>query len=135
MSKQALIIVDIQNDYFPGGKWTLNGAEAAADNAARALAAARAAGDLVVHVRHEFATADAPFFAPGSAGAQVHPKVTEQAGEPVVVKQQINAFRDTALQTILQEHALSLIHISEPTRLLSISYAVFCLKKKMPSSA
>src|SRR5678815_729483 len=28
------------------------------------------------------------------------------------------------------EHPLSLIHISEPTRLLSISYAVFCLKKK-----
>src|SRR5678815_329319 len=29
------------------------------------------------------------------------------------------------------EHlCLSLIHISEPTRLLSISYAVFCLKKK-----
>ena len=26
---------------------------------------------------------------------------------------------------------LSLIHISEPTRLLSISYAVFCLKKKI----
>src|SRR5678816_544782 len=29
---------------------------------------------------------------------------------------------------------LSLIHISEPTRLLSISYAVFCLKKKKISS-
>eukprot|EP00658_Telonema_sp_P-2_P012967 TRINITY_DN14931_c0_g1_i4.p3 TRINITY_DN14931_c0_g1~~TRINITY_DN14931_c0_g1_i4.p3 ORF type:complete len:108 (+),score=48.47 TRINITY_DN14931_c0_g1_i4:338-661(+) len=28
------------------------------------------------------------------------------------------------------EFQLSLIHISEPTRLLSISYAVFCLKKK-----
>ena len=28
------------------------------------------------------------------------------------------------------EKVLSLIHISEPTRLLSISYAVFCLKKK-----
>eukprot|EP00658_Telonema_sp_P-2_P017478 TRINITY_DN16794_c0_g1_i1.p1 TRINITY_DN16794_c0_g1~~TRINITY_DN16794_c0_g1_i1.p1 ORF type:complete len:187 (+),score=29.14 TRINITY_DN16794_c0_g1_i1:299-859(+) len=28
------------------------------------------------------------------------------------------------------DHNLSLIHISEPTRLLSISYAVFCLKKK-----
>ena len=28
------------------------------------------------------------------------------------------------------EPGLSLIHISEPTRLLSISYAVFCLKKK-----
>eukprot|EP00658_Telonema_sp_P-2_P062421 TRINITY_DN51093_c0_g1_i1.p1 TRINITY_DN51093_c0_g1~~TRINITY_DN51093_c0_g1_i1.p1 ORF type:complete len:164 (-),score=47.15 TRINITY_DN51093_c0_g1_i1:75-566(-) len=29
---------------------------------------------------------------------------------------------------------LSLIHISEPTRLLSISYAVFCLKKKKTMS-
>ena len=27
---------------------------------------------------------------------------------------------------------LSLIHISEPTRQAEISYAVFCLKKKMP---
>src|SRR5678816_842971 len=33
--------------------------------------------------------------------------------------------------TITWRHTnLSLIHISEPTRLLSISYAVFCLKKK-----
>src|SRR5678815_4630501 len=30
----------------------------------------------------------------------------------------------------VQVEGLSLIHISEPTRLLSISYAVFCLKKK-----
>ena len=30
----------------------------------------------------------------------------------------------------LRSQILSLIHISEPTRLLSISYAVFCLKKK-----
>ena len=31
---------------------------------------------------------------------------------------------------IAQATALSLIHISEPTRLALISYAVFCLKKK-----
>lgn len=43
MSKQALIIIDIQNDYFPGGKWALDGADQAADNAARLLAAARQA--------------------------------------------------------------------------------------------
>ena len=35
-------------------------------------------------------------------------------------------FKGAALSTFI----LSLIHISEPTRLLSISYAVFCLKKK-----
>src|SRR5674536_392782 len=37
------------------------------------------------------------------------------------------AFRAGCAQAGL---TLSLIHISEPTRLLSISYAVFCLKKK-----
>ena len=40
-----------------------------------------------------------------------------------------NKFRDDNLKLRLKEY-LSLIHISEPTRLLSISYAVFCLKKK-----
>src|SRR5678815_6038894 len=33
-------------------------------------------------------------------------------------------------KTLAAQLYLSLIHISEPTRLLSISYAVFCLKKK-----
>ena len=68
MPKRALVLIDIQNDYFPGGKWPLSGIEAAADNAAKLLAAARTAGDLVVHVRHEFPTADAPFFAPSPRG-------------------------------------------------------------------
>src|SRR5947207_8566158 len=90
MPKRALVLIDIQNDYFPGGKWTLSGIEAAADNAARLLEAARAAGDLVVHVRHEFPTADAPFFAPGSEGAKIHLKVRGLDGEPVVLKHHVN---------------------------------------------
>ena len=39
MARQALIVVDIQNDYFPQGKWPLVGADAAADNAARLIKA------------------------------------------------------------------------------------------------
>ena len=34
MGTQALLIVDIQNDYFPGGKWPLVGQAAAAQKAA-----------------------------------------------------------------------------------------------------
>ena len=34
------------------------------------------------------------------------------------------------LQSFPPDYELSLIHISEPTRLLSLSYAVLCLKKK-----
>jgi nicotinamidase-related amidase len=106
MPKRALVLIDIQNDYFPGGKWALSGIDAAAENAARVLAAARAAGDLVVHVRHEFPTADAPFFAPGSDGAKIHPKVKSLDGEPVVLKHHVNSFRETDLKAILDRHGV-----------------------------
>jgi len=101
MPKRALIVVDIQNDYFPGGRWTLSGTDAAADNAARLLASARTAGDLVVHIRHEFPTNDAPFFTPGSVGAQIHPKVAALPTEHVVLKHFINSYRETGLKEVL----------------------------------
>ncbi|CAF0986067.1 unnamed protein product [Adineta ricciae] len=105
-SQRALLLVDIQNDYFPNGKWTLHGMEAAADNAARLLAAARTAGDLVVHIRHEFPTADAPFFTPGSKGAEIHEKVQNREDEDVVLKNQVNSFRDTKLKEILDRNGI-----------------------------
>src|SRR5262249_8622200 len=111
MPKRALVLIDIQNDYFPGGKWTLSGIESAADNAARVLAAARAAGDLVVHVRHEFPTADAPFFAPRSSGAQIHPKVQDREGEPVVLKHHVNSFRETDLKALLDSQGVEVVVI------------------------
>jgi nicotinamidase-related amidase len=106
MSKRALIVVDIQNDYFPSGKWPLVGSEEAADNAAKVIAAFRKAGDLVVHIRHEAADADAPFFVAGSEGAQLHPKVLNQGDEPVIVKHYINSFRETELKAVLDQHGI-----------------------------
>ena len=101
MGKTALVLVDLQNDYFSGGKWALSGMAAAAGQAARLLERFREKGLPVVHVRHEFAPADAPFFAPGSEGAEIHSLVENRDGEPVVVKHQINSFRDTELKAIL----------------------------------
>ncbi|MGF6091927.1 cysteine hydrolase family protein [Pseudomonas sp. 18173] len=103
MAKQALIVVDIQNDYFPQGKWPLVGADAAADNAARLIKAFRDAGDPVVHIRHEFTSEEAPFFTPSSEGAKLHPKVLNRADEPVVLKHFVNSFRETDLKSILDE--------------------------------
>lgn len=107
MSKQALIVIDIQNDYFPGGKWPLQGADAAAENAARVIASMRAKGDLVVHVRHEFESADAPFFTPGSQGAQIHPKAANLGDEPVVLKHKVNSFLGTDLKAVLDAHQIT----------------------------
>lgn len=107
MSSKALVIIDIQNDYFPGGKWPLANADLAADNAAKALERARAQGDLVIHVKHEFESADAPFFVPGSQGAKIHAKLTPRDNEPVVLKHRVNAFLDTPLPGLLEEHRIS----------------------------
>ncbi|VVP42193.1 Peroxyureidoacrylate/ureidoacrylate amidohydrolase RutB [Pseudomonas fluorescens] len=106
MAKQALIVVDIQNDYFPQGKWPLVGVDAAADNAAQLIAAFRDAGDSVIHIRHEFTSPEAPFFSPGSDGAKLHPKVLNRADEPVVLKHFVNSFRETELQSILEEQGI-----------------------------
>ncbi|MNM65577.1 Streptothricin hydrolase [compost metagenome] len=106
MAKQALIVVDIQNDYFPGGKWTLSGVDAAADNAARLIGAARESGDLVVHIRHEFLSPQAPFFVAGSQGAEIHPKAQNLGDEPVVLKNYVNSFRETNLKSLLDDQRI-----------------------------
>lgn len=106
MAKQALIVVDIQNDYFTQGKWPLVGADAAADNAARLIQAFREAGDSVVHIRHEFTSEEAPFFTPNSDGAKLHPKVLNRDNEPVVLKHFVNSFRETELKSILDEQGI-----------------------------
>jgi nicotinamidase-related amidase len=102
MTNTALIIVDLQNDYFQGGKWELEGTEAAANNAALLINKFRKKSWPIVHVRHEFPSSDAPFFAPNSEGVKVHPSVKELDGEPVIVKHQINSFRDTNLKETLE---------------------------------
>ncbi len=102
MTKQALILVDIQNDYFEGGLWPVAKMDAVATNAARLLAAAREAGDLVIHVRHEMASDQAPFFRPGTEGAEINPAVAPQGAEAVITKGRPNSFQGTELLQRLQ---------------------------------
>lgn len=107
MAKQALILIDIQNDYFPQGKWPLDGVQAAADKALQVLQAFRQAGNAVIHVRHEFTSEDAPFFTPGSDGALLHNQVFNQGDEPVVLKHFVNAFRETNLRALLEQRSIT----------------------------
>jgi len=109
MTQKALIVIDIQNDYFPtyaGAKWPLVGMVEASTKAARVVEAARRAGHLVVNVRHEFLSADAPFFLPGSHGAAIHEVALPAEGEPVITKHHTNSFRDTNLKETLDAHGI-----------------------------
>ncbi len=92
----ALVVIDIQNEYFPGGALALPHAERAASRAAEAIAAARAASVPVVHIRHEEPESD-EWFVPGSRGAETHAAVAPAEGELVVVKHHPNSFIETDL--------------------------------------
>ncbi|MEV4423547.1 cysteine hydrolase family protein [Patulibacter sp. NPDC049589] len=98
---RALLLVDVQQDYFPGGALPLAGPDAAAAQAARVLAAFREAGGPVVHVRHA-AEPDDGFLVRGTPGAEFHPSVAPTADEEVVTKASPNAFLDTDLDARLR---------------------------------
>lgn len=107
MSDRALILIDIQNDYFPGGKWELANMNEAAGNARQALDVARTNGDVIVHIRHENTMEGAPFFARGTQGAETHDTVKPRPEEAVVVKHHANSFRETGLKELLDGHGVA----------------------------
>ena len=75
MNAQGLILVDLQNDYFPGGRMELEAVDAAAGRAARLLRHFRDRALPVFHVRHVADRPGASFFLPGTPGADIHPTV------------------------------------------------------------
>ena len=103
MPERALLIIDIQNDYFPGGKMELEGADAAASRAAQALKAFREKSLPVFHVRHLSVRPGSTFFIPGTSGAEIHSAVKPQAGEKIIEKNFPNSFRNTELERALKD--------------------------------
>lgn len=97
----TLLLIDIQNDYFPGGAYPLVGPEEAARNAHVLLDAFRAAGLPIVHVQHGETDPDAPFLRAGTPGAEFHPLVAPAEGETVVPKRFPNSFLETGLAEVL----------------------------------
>lgn len=94
-SKTALLIIDIQDFYFPGGVSALVEPEAAAEAAALLLADFRDKNQLVVHVRHDF-----------EPGGSIHQLVAPIEGEKVITKKDVNSFKDTDLLAYLQENQI-----------------------------
>jgi nicotinamidase-related amidase len=103
---RGLLIIDIQNDYFPGGAYPLVGPEAAAEAARRALDAFRASGEPIVHLQHVWDAPDAAFMRPGTDGVEIHPLVAPQSGEPVIQKAEPNGFLGTELEQRLRAEGI-----------------------------
>jgi nicotinamidase-related amidase len=101
--KTALLLIDIQNDYFPGGRMELEGSPAASLRAGELLTLFRERNMPIFHIQHISTRKGASFFLPDTAGVEIHANVRPLPGETVLQKHFPNSFRDTGLLERLGE--------------------------------
>ena len=100
---EALLLVDIQNDYFENGAMELVNMEKAAANAAVLLYLFRKKSLPVYNVRHISLTQGATFFLPDTEGSEIHRMVSPLSNEPVIEKHFPNSFRETDLLSLCRQ--------------------------------
>lgn len=103
----ALLIIDIQNDYYPGGAMELTGSVEAGAQAGKLLDAFRKKALPVIHVQHLSTRPGATFFVPGTQGVEIHSCVSPREGETVIQKNFPNSFRDTSLLQQLRDRQIT----------------------------
>jgi len=113
MSKQALIVIDIQNEYFENGALPLVNPEMASLNTRRVLDHFRANNLPIAHVQHLSANPEAlPIFVEGTPGVEIHENVKPLAEEKVFQKFYPNSFRETGLGEYLKENEVTEVIIT-----------------------
>jgi nicotinamidase-related amidase len=109
MSK-ALLVIDVQNDYFPGGKFPLWNTEATLAATVRAIQQAIGKGIPVIIIQHiaDSSRGIAPFFNAGTPGVELHTAIIEAAPDTqVVIKRFADSFHQTVLEETLAAHGVS----------------------------
>ena len=98
--KRALLLIDIQDFYFPGGRSALVDPGKAAANAASLLDSFRKSGDLVIHVRHN-----------SEPGGKISDIVKPADGERIFTKDAVNCFVNTGLTEYLKSNSIEALVI------------------------
>jgi nicotinamidase-related amidase len=108
---KGLILVDIQNDYFAGGRMELVGMDAAGKKAAQLLSFFRDNRWPTFHIQHISDPEGASFFLPDTKGAEIHAAVSPLPDEPVIQKHYPNSFRETPLLDALKNSGVESVVI------------------------
>ena len=94
---EALIIIDMQNDYFCGGNMELSGINETAENVRKILDCYRNNNRPIFHIQHLSVGEGATFFVPNTQGVAINPRVKPLESEKVIKKNYPNSFRGTNL--------------------------------------
>jgi nicotinamidase-related amidase len=109
---QALLLIDIQNDYFPEGAMELAGSLEAGAQAEKLLHVYRQKSLPVIHIQHISPGKAATFFLPDTKGVQIHECVAPVKGETVLQKSHPNSFRGTPLLAHLHRRHITRLVIA-----------------------
>jgi len=104
--KTGLILVDIQNDYFPGGSMELVGIREAGTKAKELLSFYRENRRPTYHIQHISGQKNATFFLPDTPGVEIHDDIKPFADEAVITKHYPNSFRETGLLEELNKNRI-----------------------------
>jgi nicotinamidase-related amidase len=109
---RALLLIDIQNDYFPGGALEVPGSNGVSVQAVKLLGLYRKLGLPIVHIQHLSLRPNATYLVPETNGVQIHETVSPAEGETVFQKHFPNSFRETPLLDHLRRHHISQLTIA-----------------------
>jgi len=110
--RRALVVIDVQNEYFPGGGLPIEHPPIAETlpRITQAMDAAQAAGVPVVVVQHT-APPGAPVFDRGSAGWQLHPEIARRPRSHLVDKAWPSVFTGTDFGDWLLAHDIDTLSV------------------------
>lgn len=103
----ALLLIDLQNDYFPGGRMPLEKSTDACLRVQEALAVCRSKQVPVVYIQHVSTDPSAVHFLPCTKGFEIHPDLKPLKNETVIKKHYPNSFKDTNLLSYLQKNKIT----------------------------
>lgn len=103
----ALVIIDVQNDYFPNGKKELTGSVEAVKNIRSVIDCCRSQKYGIIYIQHIASKPNAPFFIDGTDGIEIHESIRPQETDTIIIKHFPNSFRETSLKEYLEENRIT----------------------------
>ena len=103
--QEALLIIDVQNDYFPGGACELYRAHEAEDNIKLLIKESRTLLRHVIYIQH-INPPDEKFFLKGTYGCEISKHIKPLPDDKVIIKYYPNSFFETELDSYLKEKGI-----------------------------
>ena len=110
MARRALIVIDVQKDYFPGGVWALPAAERTLPHIVKLIERAQGLGEPIAFIQH-VTPAGSPVFAEGTPGMEFAAGLAVRPGDPVFRKRHPSSFQETGLAAWLEKEQVKALDV------------------------